>query len=83
MAGEVTAEAGRIPKPILRGLHNAQIKRNLVIAGVLVTVVTVAVKYLRNEPRKRDYAEFYKTYDPEKSFKRMVDAGLLQSVKEL
>lgn len=58
--GVELADAGRIPKPILRGLHNATIKRNLIIAGVLCTVATIAVKVLRNDVRKRDYAEFYK-----------------------
>jgi cytochrome c oxidase subunit 6c len=58
MAGEVAT--GSIPKPVLRGLHNATIKRNLIVAGVLVTIVTVAFKFLRNEPRKQDYANFYK-----------------------
>lgn len=58
MAGD--AVAGSAARPILRGLHHATIKRNLIVAGVLMTVVGIAVKYLRNEPRKRDYAEFYK-----------------------
>lgn len=57
MAGEV---ASGIPKPVLRGLHNASIKRNLIVAGVLVVISGVAVKFLRNDPRKNDYAEFYK-----------------------
>lgn len=52
--------SGVIAKPVLRGLHNETIKRNLIVSGVLVTVVTLAVKFLRNEPRKNDYAEFYK-----------------------
>ena len=62
MAGGAVAEAssGSIPKPILRGLHNATIKRNLIVAGVLVTAVTVAFKVFRNDPRKQDYADFYK-----------------------
>lgn len=55
--GEV---AGTYAKPVLRGLHNATIKRNLIVAGVLMFVATVSVKFLRNEPRKQDYAEFYK-----------------------
>ena len=61
MAGGAVAEAsGSIPKPILRGLHNATIKKNLIVAGVLVTLVTVAFKVFRNDPRKQDYADFYK-----------------------
>lgn len=60
MAGGAISEAGGIPKPILRGLHNATIKKNLIVAGVLVTVVTVAMKIFRNDIKKQDYAEFYK-----------------------
>lgn len=60
MAGEVSAEAGRLVKPALRNLHQAQIKKNLAVATVLVTISCVAMKFLWNEPRKRDYAEFYK-----------------------
>lgn len=61
MAGEAVAQSsGSIPKPVLRGLHNATIGRNLAIAGVLMTVAFFSIKFLRNDPRKRDYAEFYK-----------------------
>lgn len=61
MAGAaVSADAGRLPKPILRGLHNATIKRNLIVAGILVTVITASVKFFRNDPKKQDYADFYK-----------------------
>ena len=71
------------PKPVMRGLHLAQTKRNLVMAGVFVGATVLSMYYLRNEPRKRDYAEFYKTYDAEKAFQRMRDAGLLQSCPKI
>lgn len=60
MAGGAVADAGRIPKPVLRGLHNATIRRNLIVAGVLVTVITAAVKVFKFDPKIQDYAEFYK-----------------------
>jgi cytochrome c oxidase subunit 6c len=44
----------------MRGLHNATIKRNLIVAGILCTATVIGIKFIRNEPRKRDYAEFYK-----------------------
>uniref|UniRef100_A0A182ISD5 Uncharacterized protein n=1 Tax=Anopheles atroparvus TaxID=41427 RepID=A0A182ISD5_ANOAO len=74
--------APRIPKPVLRGLHNATIKKNLIVSGVLCTIAVVAMKVMHNDPKIRDYAEFYKTYDANKAFQRMKDAGLLQSVKD-
>lgn len=60
MAGDAVAGAGSIPKPVLRGLHNATIRRNLIVAGVLVTVITTAVKVFVFDPKKQDYADFYK-----------------------
>ncbi|XP_050081104.1 cytochrome c oxidase subunit 6C-like [Anopheles maculipalpis] len=75
-------ETFKIPKPPMRRLHNAVIKRNLITAIALVTVAVVAIKKLRNDPRKRDYAEFYKNNDASKAFQRMKNAGLLQSVKD-
>lgn len=60
MAGEVSADAGRIPKPALRGLHQATIKKNLAVSAVLVTLSVIIMKFGHNDPRKRDYAEFYK-----------------------
>jgi cytochrome c oxidase subunit 6c len=60
-AGAVAEAVGNIPRPAqMKGLHNATIRKNLIVAGVLVTAVAVAFKYIRNEPKKRDYAEFYK-----------------------
>lgn len=60
MAGEVSADSGRLPKPTLRGLHQATIKKNLAVSAVLVTIAVIAMKFGHNDPRKRDYAEFYK-----------------------
>ncbi|XP_053695182.1 cytochrome c oxidase subunit 6C [Sabethes cyaneus] len=76
---EVTA---KIPKPVLRGLHNATIKRNLIVAGVLCVISVVVTKYAYVEPKKQAYADFYKTYDANKHFERIKNAGLLQSVKD-
>lgn len=60
MGGEAVANAGLIPKPVLRGLHNASIARNLIVSGVLMTIAFVSIRYLRNEPKKQDYRDFYK-----------------------
>ncbi|CAD6999346.1 cytochrome c oxidase subunit 6C-1 [Ceratitis capitata] len=66
-------------KPVLRGLHNATIKKNLIVAIALTTVVTVAWNFAINKPKKVAYAEFYKTYDAQKSFERMKANGRFQS----
>ncbi|CAO1383826.1 unnamed protein product [Diamesa serratosioi] len=81
MGETAAATSSGLPKPALRGFHNATIRRNLIVAGVLVVAAGVSVKFLINDPKKRDYAEFYKTYDANKSFQRMLNAGLLQCNK--
>uniref|UniRef100_A0A0K8TPJ2 Putative cytochrome c oxidase subunit vic n=1 Tax=Tabanus bromius TaxID=304241 RepID=A0A0K8TPJ2_TABBR len=80
MSQTPAVEAARAVKPQLRGLHHATIKRNLFVAFGLVTFVTTTFKFLVNEPKKKAYAEFYKTYDAQKSFERMKAAGVFQGV---
>ena len=58
--GPSKPDAGSFKRPIMRGLHIQQIKRNVIVAIILSTVAVASLKLLRNEPRKRDYAEFYK-----------------------
>ncbi|XP_055903056.1 cytochrome c oxidase subunit 6C-like [Eupeodes corollae] len=76
---DAPVSAGSIPKPMLRGLHNATIKRNLGIAVGLVFTVSMLFKVAVKDPRKDAYAEFYKTYDAQKSFEKMKAAGVFQS----
>ncbi|CAH0696400.1 unnamed protein product [Spodoptera exigua] len=66
-------------KPMMRGLLNAQIKRNLIVSLVLAGISAVAVKQLVGNERKRKYAEYYRTYDAEKEFEEMRKKGLFQS----
>lgn len=60
MGETAAATSSGLPKPSLRGFHNATIRRNLMVAGGLIVVAGIAVKFLRNDPKKNDYAEFYK-----------------------
>ena len=60
MGETAAATSSGLPKPSLRGFHNATIRRNLIVAGVLVVAAGVVVKVFRNDPKKNDYAEFYK-----------------------
>lgn len=64
MAGEAAAVApssGPIPRPaLLKGLHNATVKRNLVASIVLCIAASVVFKFTVADPRKQAYADFYK-----------------------
>lgn len=55
--GAAVSTSGR---PVLKGLHNATIKKNLIIAIGLSFAGMFAYKFIVNDPKKRDYAEFYK-----------------------
>lgn len=58
------SSAGRLAKPQLRGhLHDAM-KRALWQSGGVALATALAYKYLVAEPRKRRYAEFYRSVDP-------------------
>ncbi|KAM3955958.1 cytochrome c oxidase subunit cyclope [Aphomia sociella] len=77
MAGDKAVST--VSKPQLRGLLNASIKRNLIVALSLSAVAGIAFKQLVGSERKRKYAEFYRTYDAEKEFEEMRKKGLFQS----
>lgn len=47
-------------RPVLKGLHNATIRKNLIVAIGLSFAAMFAYKFIVNDPKKRDYAEFYK-----------------------
>lgn len=57
--GAISADINKIPKPVLRGLHNATIRNNLIVSSVLMSIAGVAY-YFHNQGRIHDYAEFYK-----------------------
>ncbi|XP_034826610.1 cytochrome c oxidase subunit 6C-like [Maniola hyperantus] len=68
-----------IAKPEMRGLLNTVIKRNLIISLALAGFAGFLTKQLVSNPRKKRYAEFYRTYDAEKEFEEMRKKGLFQS----
>ncbi|XP_014209075.1 cytochrome c oxidase subunit 6C isoform X2 [Copidosoma floridanum] len=68
-----------IPKPQLRNLLQTRITKAIYGAVACSILGGLAWKYMVMEPRKKKYAEFYKTYDPVKRLKLMCDRGLLQA----
>lgn len=60
-AAAVAPSSGPIPRPPqLKGLHYALVKKNLFVAIGASIVLTAVWKVAYNDPKKRDYAEFYK-----------------------
>ncbi|CAG9836327.1 unnamed protein product [Diabrotica balteata] len=76
MAG---GEVSKTTKPQLRGLLAGQIKWNIIIATTTAVAAAIAQKVFVNDQRKKDYAEFYRTYDIEKSFNQIRNKGLFDS----
>lgn len=76
MSGEAVAKHA---KPQLRGLFHAQLRRNLITAGVLVVGTGVAFYCLQNRRHKSRVAEFYKNYDIDKDFDEMKRKKLFES----
>ncbi|XP_076341347.1 cytochrome c oxidase subunit 6C-2-like [Tachypleus tridentatus] len=71
----------KIPKPQLRGLLRSSLRVHLGIVAVLSIASGIAWKYGIAEPRKKRYADFYNSYDAEKDFERMRQAGVFQSCR--
>jgi hypothetical protein len=56
----MAATETKLPKPQLRRLHNGQIRTNLIVAVCLIAGIVTSMKLLRNDQRKKNYAEFYR-----------------------
>lgn len=61
MAGDAVASAGSsLPRPVLKGRHNAWMKRHLVLSIGMSLASVYLAKVFINDKRKAAYAEFYK-----------------------
>jgi len=69
----------RVAKPVMRGLHVASIKRNIILATLFASATSLAWYFTINKPRIQNYKNFYATYDVDKDFERMRAAGIFQS----
>ncbi|KAL8598082.1 hypothetical protein ACOMHN_030368 [Nucella lapillus] len=72
---------GAIKKPQLRGALGSTLKINAVIGFTFAISVGILWKFGVMDRRKQNYVDFYKTHDGDVEFKRMMKAGVFQSVK--
>nr|ALS05119.1 cytochrome c oxidase subunit 6C-1-like isoform X1 [Labidocera rotunda] len=77
----MSSAVAKVAKPVMRGLHVNQIKKNLIYATAFSMATSTAWYFLVNKARKDNYANFYKNYDAEADFQRMKAAGVFQSVQ--
>ncbi|XP_018579698.1 cytochrome c oxidase subunit 6C-like [Anoplophora glabripennis] len=69
----------KISKPNMRRLLYNQIKKNLIATGVSVLIAGVYMRFVFSDNNRRDYANFYKSYDINKEFETMRKKGLFDS----
>jgi len=67
--------------PQMRGLLASQLKREVVVAGVLSLGAVILTKVFVKDARLKRYEEFYKNFDAEKEFERMRNAGAFRCAK--
>ncbi|KAG7999363.1 Cytochrome c oxidase subunit 6C-1 [Nibea albiflora] len=70
-----------LQKPMMRGMLAKRLRIQLPLAFLVSFSTAMAYKFLVADPRKRAYAEFYKTYDSTKEFNAMREAGIFESVQ--
>lgn len=73
------SSVARLPKPQMRGMLHAQIKRSLLLVFLNCATGGSLTYYYFYYLRKTAYAEFYKNYDIEKEFNKMRKLGLFGS----
>ena len=53
-------ELSKLPKPQMRRLLYGQIRKNLILTGISVTIAGLYMRLVFGDGNKREYAEFYK-----------------------
>ena len=72
-----------IAKPVMRGALMSQIKKNMVVAGIVSTGVSAAWWWFVCRDRKLAYESFHKNLDVDKMFARQKAAGVFKSLNDL
>merc|ERR1711874_573297 len=70
-------------KPVLRNLLLDKTKKDFLLALGVSIAVAAAYKFGVQEPRRKLFSDFYKTYDIEKDYARMKKAGVFQSINTM
>ncbi|XP_034021844.1 cytochrome c oxidase subunit 6C-1 [Thalassophryne amazonica] len=70
-----------LPKPMMRGLLAQYMRIRLPLSFVFAGGLALAYKLFVADPRERAYDNFNKSYDPDKAFEAMREAGVFQSVR--
>ena len=78
----MSSAVAKIAKPVLRGYHLQEIKRNVILATAVSCGVSAAWYFFVNKARRDNYVNFYKNYDAEADFQRMKAAGVFNCCKE-
>jgi len=75
-----SATLKKLPKPRMRGIQQQYWHRSIIFSVAASLGVAFAWKILVTDKRKKAYEDFYRNYDPDEDFVRMVKTGVM-SVK--
>ncbi|KAK2588791.1 hypothetical protein KPH14_001667 [Odynerus spinipes] len=76
---KMSSEMKVLEKPQLRNLLLSHVKFHFFGMIAFAGGCTLLYKFLGADVRKRKYEAFYKTYDPDASFKKMCESGYMDS----
>ena len=69
-----------VARPVMRDMHRNFSKMTMILGIGGGAVVGAAWWFGHASPKRHQVQDFYKNYDADKSFDKMVKAGLFQSV---
>uniref|UniRef100_G3MSE9 Uncharacterized protein n=1 Tax=Amblyomma maculatum TaxID=34609 RepID=G3MSE9_AMBMU len=67
-----------LARPQFHGLLKSYLRKHIAICLTLGVIGGAAWRYLYAIPRKQRYADFYKNYDADAEYEKMVKAGVLK-----
>lgn len=79
----MSSAVAKISKPVMKGMHIQTIKKNLILATGCAMVTSTAWYFGVVKSRRDNYAKFYKNYDHEADYQRMVKAGVFQATERI
>jgi len=81
MSGEIKVPPGVLAKPVMRGMNASFTKKYLAFVVISSSAIGLAMWQRIAVARKKRYAEFYKNYDADKEFRKMVRLGVFTAIK--
>jgi len=80
--GPSSSSSSSTARPLLKNLTRARIPKAGLMAAGLITAAAISWKALVSDRHKRENANFYRSYDPERDYARMKSAGVFKTLAD-